>query len=148
MAKKDAHVFLLIILFILTIHQSLLSHKLVYNGGFVTRSELNLGGPNFVWPQLQCMIYFDNKIGTTELFILILEQNAMIFDLILHGGTFSPAKIVHKRFSRYGNYMNWCLYLIESVYWLPRENTKFSGKPRNSSICSLRTHDDQMIIQN
>ena len=38
----------------LAIHQSLLSHKLVYNGGFQTlncraaRSEFNLSGPDFV----------------------------------------------------------------------------------------------------
>ena len=37
------------------IQQSLLRHKLVYNGGFqtltaVTRSKFNLCGPNFAWP--------------------------------------------------------------------------------------------------
>ena len=42
---------------IFSIHQSLLSHKLVYNGGFS-----NLCFPNFVWPELHCMIYFHNKI--------------------------------------------------------------------------------------
>ena len=51
--------------------------------------------------------------------------------LILLYGTLSPAEIIYKGFTRYGN----ACVLIESVHQLPRENTNSAGKPRNSSIC-------------
>ena len=54
-----------------------------------------------------------------------------MFYLILRYGAFSPAKIIYKGFTRYGN----ACILIESVHRLPRENTNSAGKPRNSSIC-------------
>ena len=41
---------------------------------------------------------------------IFAETNTIIFDLILHDGAFSPPKIVYKRFTRYGNDINWCLY--------------------------------------
>ena len=54
-----------------------------------------------------------------------------MFYLILRYGAFSPAKIIYKGFTRYGNS---CI-LIESVHRLPRESPNSAGKPRNSSIC-------------
>ena len=48
-------------------------------------------------------------------------------------GTLSPAKIIHKGFTCYGN----ARILIESVHRLPRKNANSAGKPRNSSICFL-----------
>ena len=54
-----------------------------------------------------------------------------MFDLILRYRAFSPAKIIYKGFTGYGNT---CI-LIQSVHRLPRENTNSAGKPRNSSIC-------------
>ena len=50
---------------------------------------------------------------------------------MLRYGALSPAKIIHKGFTRYGN----ACILIELVHRLPRENTNSAGKPRNSSIC-------------
>ena len=43
-----------------------------------------------------------------------------MFDLIPRYWALSPAKIIHKRFTRYGN----ACILIESVHRLLRENTK------------------------
>ena len=53
-----------------------------------------------------------------------------MFDLIPRYGAFSPAKIIYKGFTRYGN-----ACILESVHRLPRENTNSAAKPRNSSIC-------------
>ena len=41
----------------------------------------------------------------------LLIQKAIIFDLILHDGTFSPAKIIYIKLTRYGNDINWCFCL-------------------------------------
>ena len=69
------------------IHQSLLSHKLVYNGGF-SNFELPLLVPNSTYvAQILCGLYisykagstFVTKFGTIELSILTLDVFAIIY---------------------------------------------------------------------
>ena len=62
--------------------------------------------------------------------IFALINGYDIFDSVLRCRAFSPAKIIYKGFTRYGN----ACILIESVHRPPRENTDSAGKPRNSSI--------------
>ena len=67
------------------IHQSLLSHKLVYNGEF-SKSELPLFVRNstYVAQILSFLSYnvrstLKTKFGTIELFLLILDISAIIY---------------------------------------------------------------------
>ena len=66
--------------------------------------------------------------------IFALTKGKYLFDLILRYGAFSPAKIIYKGFTRYGN----ACILIELI----QESHEIVP------FVSLRTLDGQMIIQN
>ena len=63
--------------FILIIHQSLLSRKLVHNGGFQTLNCHYSFGIQPMWPKFRAWSTFITKSETIELFILILDISSL-----------------------------------------------------------------------